>query len=378
MHLTRLSDVPYRAAGLDSAPIIRQLKRLYRQLEGTPCHLARLDSAPQKTLAMLRYVVTNARGHLVAMAATSDDLVRRTAGDPLGACESLAELIVRAVRRMLHVEVEALLRVSSRLEVRALERGLSMRLDEFARPLEIELRSISDQCARCQGTSQTRPAGYRATITAVAQSLRALVARPDVGMFLAEARRRTDWPAVARVCQRMWNLTQLPIAVDLAWLPHQLAERVAMVTRQLVHACERKASRAGLAPAICPVEAAGAPLRMAVGRGPTLIVVPPGMPDPAVVVAAYVLVNPGIPTAALRHCMALYPEQLQRTLDRLVKARLIRVENRWRSHPDSPRARDKVCFATALSSCSGGELDQRPHATAHAPLVDDHPQADNT
>src|SRR6185295_1244027 len=223
-----------------------------------------------------------------------------TAADQLGPCESLVELVVRAIRRALLVEIGALRRASGQPEARVLERGLSMRLDEFARPVEIELRSIAERCARSRGTLQIYPAGYRANVAAVAQSLGALVARPDVAMFVEEARRRTDWPAVARVCQRLWDVTQLRIDVDAVWLPHQLSERVATVTRRLTHECARKATRAGLAAAMYSAEAVGAVVPTDTARVPTLVVVPPGMPDPAVVATAYVLANPGVSTAALR------------------------------------------------------------------------------
>jgi hypothetical protein len=344
MLLPRLSDAPHSATDLDCAAILRRLKQLYGQLAAVPRHLQRIESATNKTLAMIRSIVAGARHQLVVLAATSEDLLQRTAADQLGPCESLVELVVRAIRRALLVEIGALRRASGQPEARVLERGLSMRLDEFARPVEIELRSIAERCARSRGTLQIYPAGYRANVAAVAQSLGALVARPDVAMFVEEARRRTDWPAVARVCQRLWDVTQLRIDVDAAWLPHQLSERVATVTRRLTHECARKATRAGLAAAMYSAEAVAAVVPTDTARVPTLVVVPPGMPDPAVVATAYVLANPGVSTAALRRCLALHPSQLRRTLHQLVEARLIRVEHRPRSGNNARGSRGKLCF----------------------------------
>jgi hypothetical protein len=363
MLLPRLSDAPHNATDLDCAPIVRRLKQLYGQLAAVPRHLQRIENAPNKTLAMIRSIVAGARHQLVVLAATSEDLVQRTAADQLGPCESLVELVVRAIRRALLVEIGALRRASGQPEARVLERRLSMRLDEFARPVEIELRSIAERCARSRRTLQIQPADYRATVNAVAQSLGALVARPDVAMFVEEARRRTDWPAVARVCQRLWDVTQLRIDVDAAWLPHQLSERVAMATRRLMHECARKATRAGLAAAMYSAEAAGAVVPTDTAGVPTLVVVPPGMPDPAVGATACVLANPGISTGALRYCLALHPGQLRRTLHQLVEAQLIRVEHRPRPGNNAGGARRKLCFPTVPST----DKTQKPGANDEEP-----------
>jgi hypothetical protein len=322
--------------------------------------------------------VTGARRQLILLATTSEDLVRHTAGDSLGACESVAELVVRAVRRVLLVQFAALRRASAQLEARGLERGLSVRLDDFARPVERELRSITVQCAACQGMSQIHPAAYRAALAAVAHSLQALVARPDVVMFLEEGRRRTDWPRVAVACQRLWEVTQLRIDVDAAWLPHQLAERVATLAQHLARECARKASRAGLAAAMLPAEAVGAVVPIEPAGGSTLIVVPPDMPDPAVAMTGYVHANPGISTTALRRCLALHPEQLRRTLHQLIDARLISVENRAQSGADAEGARDKVCFATETSSRSAVEPGRPVRSTARAQPPADCPEAAST
>jgi hypothetical protein len=279
MLLTRPPDDPGKTTDLDCAALVRGLKQLHRQLESVPLHLERVESAGDKALARIRSIVTGARHQLVVMATTSEDLVRHTVGDSLGVCESLAELVVRAVRRVLLMQIAALRRASDRLEARGLERGLSMRLDDFARPVERELRSITVQCAACQGMSQIHSAAYRAALTAAAQSLQALVARPDVVIFLQEGRRRTDWPRVAVACQRLWEVTQLRIDVDAAWLPHQLAERVATLTQHLTRECASKARRVGLAAAILSAEAAGAVVPIEAAGGSTLIVVPPDLPD---------------------------------------------------------------------------------------------------
>src|SRR5262245_62825315 len=93
------------ATDLGSSLLTPRLRQLHAQLARVPGYLVQIERAYEATLAATRSAVTEARRHLVAMAATSEALARDTIADQLGPCESLPELVVRARCRALLLDI---------------------------------------------------------------------------------------------------------------------------------------------------------------------------------------------------------------------------------------------------------------------------------
>jgi hypothetical protein len=156
--------------------------------------------------------------HVRAMATTTAcirDHVVNT--DGLGGMpESLAELVLRAVRMVLLAELDAL---------RALwrdpaARGRSTRLfgerfrsfDDLVMFVQAELDRITRMWNRDQPWVDRL--AFRAALRGAAQAMRHLGEEPELSRFLRDGAARRDWPALRRTCKRMRAALDIQIAAE--------------------------------------------------------------------------------------------------------------------------------------------------------------------
>jgi hypothetical protein len=152
-----------------------------------------------------------------AMIGLKDEVIP---ADGLGnAMGSLAELVIRAVRMVVAVQVSDLRDVvrgpAAMHRARALFTGRFQNIDDVAAFVHGEFYRINDlwmrhRCGGEQGAATTRNRViYLAAVGAAQRAVRAVGADPDLAHFLREGATCVDWPAVHRGC------TQISAAVHI-------------------------------------------------------------------------------------------------------------------------------------------------------------------
>lgn len=219
----------------DSIAVIGQLQDLEQQIAATPQYRDSLQHAfaGGEGADILCNLVHSER-HVRAMATTTacirDQVVSMDGLD--GTPESLAELVLRAVRMVLLTELDAL----QYLVRGAAVRGRSTRLfdgrfqsfDELALFLRAELDRVTRMWRRDHDRPWVDRLAFRAALRAAAQAMRHLGEVPELSRFLRDWAGRSDWPALLGICGRMRAALGIQIAVEpdqpLLIQPHRLHE----------------------------------------------------------------------------------------------------------------------------------------------------------
>jgi hypothetical protein len=132
--------------------------------------------------------------------------------------ESLAELMLRAVRVVLLTELDALQGVWRGAAVRGrstrLFDGRFQTIDELALFVRAEL----DRITRMWSGGHDRPYGdrlaLRSALRDAAQAMRQLDEVPELAHFLRGGSVRSDWPALRGICRRMRAALGVRIEVE--------------------------------------------------------------------------------------------------------------------------------------------------------------------
>lgn len=203
----------------DSLAVIEQLQDLEQQIAATPRYVDSLQRAFARgdRADILGNLVESER-HLRAMATTTacvrDQIVDM---DGLGGMlESLTELVLRAVRMVLLIELDVL----RGLVCGAAAHGRSTRLfggrfesiDNLASFVHAELDRITRMWSR------DRPwvdrGAFRTALRAAARAMRHLGEVPELSRFLRDGAVGSDWPALVGTCRRMRAALDVQIAAE--------------------------------------------------------------------------------------------------------------------------------------------------------------------
>jgi hypothetical protein len=203
----------------DSMTVIGQLQDLEQQIAATPQYVDSLQRAfARGDRADILYHLVHSEHHVRSMATTTacirDHVVNM---DGLGGMlESLAELVLRAVRMVLLAELDALRGLwrgpaASRRSTRLFgDRFRS--IDDLASFVHAELDRITLMWNRDQPWVDRR--AFRAALRAAAQAMRRLGEAPELSRFLRDGAGHSDWPALIRICRRIRAALDIRIMVE--------------------------------------------------------------------------------------------------------------------------------------------------------------------
>lgn len=192
----------------DTAPLLRDLEQLERQLAELPNHLRALSAAMDRQDAA-DTLCTNldVERHLRAMGRTADQLTAHVVGfDGMDAAPtSLSELVLRAIRLAVLAELDSLREVA-----------LPPTSNLWAHVL-VTIDDLRDAIATATATWSAHRgdrAAYRAALRAAHVGRRRLVEPTGPGRFLVEAQARDDLPELREVSTRLVRLLGLRLDVD--------------------------------------------------------------------------------------------------------------------------------------------------------------------
>jgi hypothetical protein len=220
----------------DSAAALRQLVDLHQQIIDTPRLADFLQRCEERTVGAIQSLehrrhgisprtrigaFLNVERHVRAMALNTRRLRDRIIpmdglGDEL---QSLSELALRTARMIVLTELDAL-RAALRhgidpLQVRTLCWGAFGGVDGMADHVRGTVQQIVDTCMAARALAATDRVAYRTALRAAHAGMRHLGGRSAFAMFLHEARRRGEWPALQQPCTRMREALVLRIDVDV-------------------------------------------------------------------------------------------------------------------------------------------------------------------
>ena len=203
----------------DTMAVIGQLQDLEQQIAATPRYVDSLQRAfVRGDRADILCNLVDSERHLRAMATTTASIrVQVVQVDGLdGMLESLAELVLRAVRVVLLAELDVL----RGLARGAAARGRSTRLfggrfqsiDDLASFVHAELDRITRMWSRDRPWVDRE--AFRAALRAAAGAMRHLGEVPELSRFLQEGAVRSDWPALVAVCRRTRAVLDIRIVAE--------------------------------------------------------------------------------------------------------------------------------------------------------------------
>ena len=194
----------------NSPIVVRHLQILERQLAEAPrrheaLRVARARCDPQGALR----ATMRAEHHVRAMAITTRELKARVVPfDDLGdALESLSELALRAVRRVVLAELDtlrALVHAQADLTPdRAPSWGRFWGIEDLSVCVRAELDRITAPWLALRGRAYSERPAYRAALHGAHGALRRLGTASEFARFLWEGRSRRDWPRWQAACVPM-------------------------------------------------------------------------------------------------------------------------------------------------------------------------------
>lgn len=194
----------------NSPIVVRQLQVLERQLADVPQHHEALRAAWARCdLQGARHATAQAERHVRAMAATTGQLKAHVVPfDDLGdALESLSELALRAARRVVLAELDALRAlVHTPPDVAPARRpswGRFWGIEDLSVCVRAELDRIAAPWLALRGRAHSERSAYRAALHRAHGAMRQLGTASELARFLWEGRNRGDWAPLQAVCARM-------------------------------------------------------------------------------------------------------------------------------------------------------------------------------
>lgn len=205
----------------DSVAILGQLQDLEQQIAAAPQYRDSLQRAfVRGDGADILCSLMHGERHVRAMATTTAHIKHRilTVDGLGGTLESLAELMLRAVRVVLLVELDAFQNVVRS----AAAHGRSTRLfdgrfdsfDELASFMRAELDRVTRMWSSDHDRPWTDRLAFRAALGTATQAMRHLAEVPELSRFLRDGSMRSDWPELLRICRRMRAALGTRIAVE--------------------------------------------------------------------------------------------------------------------------------------------------------------------
>lgn len=204
---------------LSSTSLIRDLQELALQISAVPQHTDALDAAFQsQSIAHAFATHLDAHRHVRAMSATVGNIKAQVVPhDGLGAVESISELVLRAQRRIVLTELDALRDIASEPSTRGRLTALAFspfeQLEDWIGHIGHEVNGIAQWWIDYRGQLDER-AEYRAALRKAHAAMRHLAERSKATPFLLDAMVRTDWPALQEPCSRISIALTIPIDVD--------------------------------------------------------------------------------------------------------------------------------------------------------------------
>jgi len=205
---------------LSSTSLIRDLQELALQMSAVPQHADALHAAFQgQSIAHAFITHLDANRHVCAMAATVANIKAQVVSqDGLGATvESISELVLRAQRRIVLTELDALRDIASEPSTRGRLTALAFspfeQLEDWIGHVGHEVNGIAQWWIDYRGQLDER-AEYRAALRKAHAAMRYMAERSKATPFLLDAMVRTDWPALQAPCSRISVALTIPIDVD--------------------------------------------------------------------------------------------------------------------------------------------------------------------
>jgi hypothetical protein len=206
-----------------SPTLIRHLKHLEQQIVDAPRYAALLQAAFDGHDALQTLCgQLQAERHLRAMALTALEIKAQVVpGDGLGTTlESLSELVLRAARRVILVELGALTDVVNDAPAGDYLPALAIapfeRLDDWIAHVGHAVNGITQGWICYRGLGAIEQAAYRQALREAHVAMRQLGDTSRAAPFLHHAVNRVNWPALQEVCSRIWFALTLQIDVDPA------------------------------------------------------------------------------------------------------------------------------------------------------------------
>ncbi len=194
----------------NSSIVVRQLQALEHQLAEVPRHHEALRTAwARRDPQAARRATAEAEHHVRAMAITTEQLKAHVVPfDDLGdTLESLSELALRAARRVVLAELDALRALVRTLPEVAPARppswGRFWGIEDLAVCVRAELDQIVAPWLALRGLAHSERPAYRAALYRAHGAMRQLGTASEFARFLWEGRRRSDWPPLQEGCARM-------------------------------------------------------------------------------------------------------------------------------------------------------------------------------
>lgn len=203
-----------------SPSLIRDLQELAQQISAAPEHAEALHAAFHGRSIVHAFAThLEANRHVCTMAATVGRIKAEVVpGDGLGATvESISELVLRAQRRIVLVELDALREIASEPSTRGRLTALAFspfaQLEDWISFVGHEVNGINQEWIDYRGEADERVA-YRAALRTAHAEMRRLADCSRATPFLLDATVRTDWPALQAPCSRISAALTIPIDVD--------------------------------------------------------------------------------------------------------------------------------------------------------------------
>lgn len=205
----------------DPIAILGQLQELEQQIAAAPQYRDSLQRAfGGGDGADILCNLMHGERHVRAMATATVNIKHQIlTADGLGdTLESLAGLMLRAVRMVLLAELDAL----QNLVRGAAVRGRSTRLfdgrfesfDELTSFIRAELDRVTRMWSSDHDRPWTDRLAFRAALGTATQAMRHLTEVPELSRFLRDGSVRSDWPELLRICRRMSAALSIRIAVE--------------------------------------------------------------------------------------------------------------------------------------------------------------------